>query len=364
MKKYFIVILLFGFSILYPEKVIHADSDMNFQVQVVPSKLQRGQGEAYFDLVVPPRKSTSIQLNLKNTSSSTVKVAISVVPATTDMSGKVAYGGRNGDGSLPEMNLAKYVKGPKTIVIPAKSTVTYKATIEMPASNYAGIITGGIVLQQETAGSSPSNNSHNSLQVLSKYRYVIALLARTSDTNWQPAEKIGTAIVARSKKTVGIKVPITNTSNTFLNQLSIDTSVQKDGKKFVTHNDHMQMAPNSNFNYAVHLGSRVTTGTYQVMTKTYFVEDESGQYVDSKGTKYRYAVSKKQNVSVTSDQANQLNKALQKNKHVFPSIFYIVGIILLLLMILVMVGGIFFWRGRKKQAAQIAELKAKISDKK
>ncbi|MFD1393937.1 WxL protein peptidoglycan domain-containing protein [Lacticaseibacillus jixianensis] len=324
-------------ALVIPMKV-QADG-LPFSVSPVQSKLQRDPKESYYDVVVGAGKSTPLQTKLVNSTNKPVKVNVTVTAAQTNDNGAVDYSLSQKRDATLRHDLADALQGPKTVTLPAKATVTYTATLHMPAVD--GLMVGALTFSPADQGGTKTKQGQ--LSIVNKFQYQIAVITRNTNRTWQPKLRLQQAQIRQDQYRNTIAVPVHNPSGTFLNQLRIEASAtnQASGKHYQRTQKDMQMAPNSHFYYRLALPQNAQAGKYEVTTKAYYVKDPSGKYVAADGTHYQYARTQKSAATLTAAKARQLNRKIQQAKGGTPwfvyAIFGVIGVLVLIIIALVVV---------------------------
>ena len=331
-------------AFLFPMKVQAAS--LPFSVTPVVSHLQRDKSESYYDVIVKPGTSTKLQAKLVNNTNKAITVNAKVATAQTNDSGMVDYTDRKTVDSTLKTKLTAILTGAKKVTIPAKGTVTYTATLAMPANHGAGITAGALIFSPQTTSKTKSSAN---FAVKNQYQYSIAVVTRSVDSTWLPQLAVGKTKITQSEYKNVIALPLHNTSATFLNQLRVEAKATNEttGKQYKRTVANMQMAPNSHFDYMLQLPKTADAGTYKVTAVAYYVQDTNGAYRAADGTRYQYRKRLKQTVVLTKKQAKQMNKTLQATKGGLPWFVYaVIGVIAVL--VITVVGLVVFIIRRKK----------------
>lgn len=357
LKQLMIVLFFVLFGLFLPQTVQAGSPALSVQPEQAAS--QRDASVSYFDLLVKPNQAENLKVKLTNNSQRKIVVDVKAATATTSNAGSVDYTGasNHSDTSL-SYQLSKLVKGPKKISVPANGSVVYTSQLKMPAANLDGILAGALVFQPQISSSSQTSGQ---MKIVNKYNYTIALLVRNSTSVPQPKLKIGTIKAKRATNQNQIAIHFRNVAAQYANRVRVETKVTHPNGKVTTKNQSkIQMAPNSQFDYAVKLSDKVPSGKYRVKTTAYYDKNADGKYTDSKGDHYDHQVTKSQTVQITNRQADKLNQAARQSKGGLPMIYIIAIIIGVILVLLLGLTWYYLVRKRKQQAAQVAKLKDKL----
>lgn len=233
-------------ALMIPMKV-QADS-LPFSVSPIQSKAQRDPKESYYDVIVAAGKTMPIQAKLVNSTNKPVKVNVKVTAAQTNDGGTLDYTlGQKRDATLKH-DLADALRGPKTVTLPAKGTLTYTATLHMPAVD--GLMVGALTFSPANQPSSTAKTGR--MTIVNKFQYQIVVVTRNTNRTWQPKLQLQKVQIRQDQYRNSIAIPVHNPSGTFLNQLRIEASAENTstGKHYKRTQKDMQMAPNSHFTTA------------------------------------------------------------------------------------------------------------------
>lgn len=342
-------------------KVVNADS-ANFSVTPTIGKNQTGQDLGYFNLLLQPNQSQNLQFTLYNNSNKSIKVETTFGTAFTSQSGNVGYTPDlvTPDPSL-KINLKDYVKLPKTVTVPAKSTAQVSATVTMPAEAFTGVIAGGFNFEDTNASDTSSQKS--GVSITNRYRYVIGLVLRNSLDKVDPTLALGKVGPAQVNGRNVITANLANAAPAYLMQMNTDAVVTKTDDasvKYTYNNAAMEMAPNSNFNLAIPVSIQgvlngrnsepLKPGKYHLKMTVYGGKDDAGQYqsmVNDQVTKYDYRWIFDKDFTITGETASSLNaKDATVNHKLKVDWLLIIGLIIIILLLLIIIFLLF--KRRKK----------------
>lgn len=354
-RKVVLLAALLGTLALFPAQV-HA-ADANLKVTPVQAPSQRDKAESFFDLVLQPGQSETLNVQLQNPTKKDMVVDATVAPASTSDSGSVQYTNKvKLDPSLT-VNVKDLVQAPKKVTVPAGQTITYSAKLTMPTTSLTGMTAGAIIFAPED---STKSSAGEGMGIINKFQYAVAVLARNENNTWDPALTIDGATTKNQAGVTNIAVHLRNTAATYLNQLSVETTVSRNGKTYSRSQSDMQMAPNSDFKFLVPLKDNVTAGQYTVATTAYYVKDAGGQYQDAKGQHYKFKATYDSKVDVTAKKAQALNTALKQTKGGMPTVIKVGIAAIVILAVLVIVMIFVMMKRRKKESNRLADLEAEL----
>ncbi|MCI1983468.1 MAG: DUF3324 domain-containing protein [Bifidobacteriaceae bacterium] len=276
---------------------------------------QRPATTSYFDIEAAPSHTTTMKVTLTNKTSAAMKVSATVVPAQTSESGSVAYQSTVTDKKLLVRDLRDDVSVKnQTLTIPANGTTSFTTKLTMPATAFDGVMAGGIAFEQLNQNSEKTSKSGGvGIGIASKYRYVIAVLARNNEKIVPSDLTFGTTGVQQVNYKNRITLQLRNTRATFINQLQVSATASLKGHEETSYKQSataMQMAPTSSFAYAIPLPDDVTPGTYAVSATAYYVQDSAGAYTGANGQKFKYRKVFNGTVTVSSDKAKSMAESI------------------------------------------------------
>ncbi|WP_054711088.1 DUF916 domain-containing protein [Bacillus sp. JCM 19041] len=125
-------------------------SEFNFSVTTIIPDNQRDPNKTYYDLVLEPGETQTVEMLLQNDTESDVVIAPTIHSATTNVNGVVEYGSNEieADETL-QFPLEEWVSTEEEIVVPAGGEFMLPLQIEMPDEAFDGVIAGGITLQEQ-----------------------------------------------------------------------------------------------------------------------------------------------------------------------------------------------------------------------
>ncbi|WP_225046519.1 WxL protein peptidoglycan domain-containing protein [Lacticaseibacillus kribbianus] len=269
-------------------------ASLPFAVRAVTGAAQRGEAGSYFDVVVAPGHRTDLAVVLQNRTAARVEVAVAFHTAATGANGQIDYSGHSRPDKTLTVAAADCLTGARTVTLPPRGRVTYRAGLTLPRQPLAGLIAGALTFTPKAG----DKQAGPGLGIVNRYRYSIAVVARNRAATFAPRLAVGTATLdARG----GLSVPLVNVAPTFLNQLEVSATAVNlaTGRHTRSHASQLQMAPNSRFGYRLALAG-AAPGRYRVTTTAHYVKDPAGPYADAAGTRYRYRATRTQVVTLSA----------------------------------------------------------------
>ncbi len=156
------------------------NQEIGFSYRNIPVKNQLSSG-SFFDLMMKPGQKQALLTEITNTSNEEIVIKVTVSNATTAESGIINYSpsnAKNTDELKP--SLKELAKVPKTITIPKGATRNLKIELTMPKEKFAGILLGGIQLEQVITESEDNNKKKDQSFVSSQFAYVYSISLRES----------------------------------------------------------------------------------------------------------------------------------------------------------------------------------------
>jgi LPXTG-motif cell wall-anchored protein len=339
---------------------VHA-AETDFAVAAIIPTNQENQQLNYFNLVLAPNESQTLNFHVINISDKAVKINASFGIAFTGSSGTVGYTPNSAvpDASL-KYDLSKYVKLPDEITLPAHTTKEISAQVTMPKDNFDGVISGGFNFEEVDDSSAKAHDGKN-LAVVNKFRYVIGLNLQENRTLVKPELSLNTVDPAQVNGRNVISANLSNSARAFLMQMNTQATVTNDADKSVSYkfsNAQMEMAPNSNFNLGIPVSIQGTLngkssqplkpGNYHLSMIVHGNQDPNGPYkavVNGKPVNYDYEWKFERAFTISGAEAKTLNaKDVSVPKTANFTWLFIIMLALLILFF------IFFllWKRRKK----------------
>ena len=312
-------------------------------VQAVLPKNQINSDVTYFDLKMEPSQKQTIEVLLHNSSEEKVNINTKITSALTNTNGLIDYTLDNGDEKNYDASLkyplTKIAKVKNQVEMAPKEKVKLPITIQMPTSEYDGMILGAICFSPESTSSNTNQNTNNSMQIKTTIEYSIGIVLRETNQKVEPKVNL---IKVNAGQTMGmnvVKASVQNSTSTVIEDMVYDAKVYKEkGNKvlFEKKNTNYRLAPNTNVNYEIPLNDKAfKPGKYrlELLTKGKNEVDEEKEW---RFTEY---------FIITKDQAKKLNeKAVnleEKSNIIYYLIAGLIGIVGVLLL--------FYWRNKTKK---------------
>lgn len=354
MKKLLIYLMLLSgtvFGLLNETKEVQA-SQLNFSVEAIIPENQVDKNKTYYDLRVEPGKTQELKMILNNSTDKEVTVELNAESATTNLNGVVEYGKTKSkrDSTLKTSISDIVTLSEESPVIPAKGSKEITLKVESPASDFDGLIAGGISVKEKNVSSEQSKEETKGMAIENRYSYVVALVVH-GKTETIPSElKLNKVQATQVNVRNVINANLQNIKPKYLNQMSVDAKITKKGDKktlYSAKKEQMQMAPNSNFNFPIPLNGEALKGGEYTLKMS----------VDSQGDKWNFT----RDFTISSKEAKKLNEqdvSIVKNNN---WIYFIIGGLLLVLLLILFY---FIMRKRKKEKERLERELKRLKNRK
>lgn len=246
---------------LFPTAAFGESLD-SFEATIQAPASQKNKELMYYDLILDPSQTETLPVTLTNRGDKELELRLSFNRAITNSGGVVEYSGMNEDSSqTAPYNIEEVVAlAKKTIKLPAKGSQTIELTVKMPEKNVAGILAGGLYIE-EVSNEKVEGNIKN---VFSRE---IAVLLRNSAKEVAPEITFGNAQAIQSNYRNMIEVEVENTKGTYLKDATLSYTVYLNDKKteITGTKEQLNMAPNTIMKYHIPFeGVAFDSGDYRV----------------------------------------------------------------------------------------------------
>lgn len=313
-----IVMFLFGLGIQFASA-----SELNFSVKAVIPENQLDKQQTYFDLRMEKNQKQTLEVLMENATKEDVTVTPQINTAITNNNGIIDYSqvGAEKDETLA-VNLEDIITTEEEVTIPAESSKVLKLNVDMPDTEFDGIILGGIHFQEKEA---EGKTDEEDMQIKNKFAYIIGIQMSMNDQEVDPELELNEVKATQVNFRNAVTANIQNTQAVIVKPLSVDAKIYKEkGKEvlFEESREDLRMAPNSNFDYAINWDDKeFKAGKYRLeLTAT--DEEEVWEW-----TEY---------FTIESGEAKEYNEVAVDIEKDF-TMWYIIGGILLVLVLMYIV---------------------------
>lgn len=273
-KKVVAVVLTILPLLVMPIQVVAEDeefSEINFYVTPIMSESQVDNNSTYFDINTEPGREEKLGLEITNTSDEAITVEVAAHTAFTNANGVVEYG-LDEDEPDPTLkySLKELIEIPEPVIIEANQTQRIDCLLKVPRESFEGILAGGIRIQ-EVNNEVDELSDEERLAIKNEFNYVIGVILSNERKSIEPDLELLDVFANQLNHRNVISATIQNYIPSYVNNLSIEAQVKKDGEDevlYAAERENMQMAPNSHFDFPISLGGeRFVSGNYVLSLK-------------------------------------------------------------------------------------------------
>lgn len=324
-------------SILSVDVQAVKEEGSGFTYKVIRPDNQQNKDVGYFDLRMTPGQEQTVTIKMNNSSDKEITVDISLNSAKTNTNGVIEYGPSKleKDKSL-KYDFADIVTGEKSVNIPAKQSIDYELMIKMPASQFDGVISGGIYMIEK------DQTTKQEAMIKNEYGYLVGMLLTESDTTVQPDLQLNKVFVDQQNYRNAVFVNFSNTQAAYIDDMTIDAQIMKknsDEVLYDTKQNKMRMAPNSQIKFPVLMnGEKMVAGNYRAHILVRTENDGKWEW--------------EEDFTITDEEADKFNQEdvslLQESRINWTLIFVIVlGVLALIIVVFLFVH--FIRKNKKKK---------------
>lgn len=244
-----------------------------FSYEVLFPENQQKENNGYYDLLMTPGETQTVQLRVSNHSDKPLSVEIRINSAKTNGNGVIEYGENKlqADSSLV-YDLAKIMTGPREVVLPANSSKIIDFKIVLPVLAFEGYLAGGIQLK-------PITETDPEAMIINKFAYLIGVLIRESAVETIiPELKLNDVSLKMKDGHYNLFVNLSNLKAVFVEQMSTTITIREINRKkplIEFEQKGMRMAPNSMINLPISLNNQeISSGEY---TAEIHITEKSGR---------------------------------------------------------------------------------------
>lgn len=238
-----------------PTTVEAQEDGLNYTIAVEPVENQIDKTATYYDLLVTPGQKQQLTVIVTNTGTKNKKIRVTPTNAVTNQNGVIDYSRQEKDYQYDQTLRHPFTSlvGPEqTVEVAPKETKKVVFELNVPKEPFEGMILGGFLADLPDEKS--DKEEAKGVKIVNKFQLVKAVRLRENE------EKIAPELVLNDVKPtlVAYRTAVTanlqNIKPTMFGEMKIDTVITQKGKKEVVNkktNMSMEMAPNSNFDYAI-----------------------------------------------------------------------------------------------------------------
>ena len=320
-NRYFILMILSFYFFAFGIETSAAE--LRFSVE---TEIQIDKTKTYFDLMMKPDQEQILKVRAANSTDENLVIDVSVKSATTNSNGVIEYGesltalDKSAPADLSEIIQLK--DGGESVELPAKSEKVVELRVKMPKEEFSGQLAGGITFSEkvdETKDKQKENT--NGLAIENRYAYTVAVLLRENETVVQPELSLEKVEPTQRNARSVISATLLNHEAAYLQSMKVTANVKnKKTNNVILEKEHMQMAPNSIFNFPIpYEENEMEAGTY-VLAMT----------VEGSGKKWQFT----KEFTISKEEAKTFNeKDVTVKKTESKLIYLLIGLLILLLII-------------------------------
>lgn len=264
--------------VLFPS-VAQAEETLSFYVTPEFPKSQVEGSNSYFDLNLSTGEKETLALKLQNANSEPIQVQVTPHTAYTNVHGVVEYGK---DAEEPDTSLLysldELIDPSDVIELSGNETKTITVPLHMPEASFEGFLAGGLRITEVKEEQEETASNGEGVAIKNEFAYVVGVVVSNSRTSVQPDLELLDVFADQLNYRNVISATIQNFTPTFVNRMSVEATVQREGENEVLYEaseEMMQMAPNSHFHFPISLeGDRFQSGEYVLKLKATSGEEE------------------------------------------------------------------------------------------
>jgi hypothetical protein len=300
---------------------------------IIPDN-QRDKSKTYFDLHMTPGQKQTLEVELTNNSTEEIEVELQTNDATTNNNGIVEYSKTNKkrDVSL-KTGFSEIATTEEIVKVPAKTTKKVAFQLAMPQEQYDGDILGGLYIKQKDQPEKTTKDQQGNA-VVNRFAYTIGVVLNETDAAIPAELRLLDVKAAQTNYRNSINATIQNTAPTIIKELKIKAAVYRKGAEkplLAKTTEHIRMAPNSHFDYALNLDNKpFSSGTY-LFKATASLGEQKWQL--------------EKEFKISSKEAKTYNEQAVELEDTYPWYFiYLIGALLLIFLTII---GILFYKLQK-----------------
>ena len=282
---------------------------------------------SYFDLRLSPGDSQTVQLEISNPHDKSVEATVELNRASTGLNGTIIYNNTDTMDESMKYPITQIARVTTSVVqIPAQDSALVDIGIHMPKEPIDGVILGGLRVNAEFAGETPSIEppTGEGIQIKNKFAYVIGLKLSQTDDDVMPDFHLKNLAPGLVNHSTAVILNIQNSEPFIAKNMLFSARIFRKGADDVIRElakENAEMAPNSNCDYVVDWGNTpIQPGTYRMLARIQH-EDQVWEWDEE--------------FTIGADKADDVNAgALGLEKNAIPVWVYILGALLLILVLL------------------------------
>ncbi len=272
MRRLFLwyVVCIGWFSMFMNSIIVEATSLDSFEATITIPDSQTNKELMYYDLLLEPKKSEKLSLEVKNTSEQELSLALAFHRAVNNTTGAIIYSDSDqGKSNTAKFDIEKLVQiSDEQVTLKPNEAKTIQLQVTMPNEEFAGVLAGGLHIQQIGTDEFEGN-------VQNLFAREIALLLRNNMDTVVPAFKIDSAAALQENGRNAVTLVIENTEPTYVRNVEVSYEILQEKTSIIQDQKTMNFAPNTQMHYFIPLnGEAFEPGTYTVQTT---IETDDGK---------------------------------------------------------------------------------------
>jgi hypothetical protein len=263
MKKIFTILFILFTSIFTTVGVHAASKTADYSVIPQFSEHQSFNAGDYFDIKWTPGATDHFELKISNKTSKVKKFAISVNKARTNSNGIIDYSDNTAENTNTRYKITKMVQLEKEVTVAPNSNKVVSGSIDFPDKSFNGILMGGLHIAEEK-GALKGNTISNTIA------YNIPFVVR-GNVNKRPVLQVVLDQVKVAKNAAGLyglNASIDNQRANLLKKVEVVAAIKnEDNKTLSKTTSHLDITPETKFNYPIKLPKGIKAGKYKLVLK-------------------------------------------------------------------------------------------------
>ncbi|MGO3711025.1 WxL protein peptidoglycan domain-containing protein [Vagococcus salmoninarum] len=237
-------------SVLSLTTKVQAEEGIGFSYYNQIPKNQLTEG-SYFDLLVKPKDKQTLITEVRNESSESITVKVSINDSKTTGTGIIDYGPSNLENTKGlELKLNDILTGPTEVILKKGEVKELEFQLVLPEKSFEGVILGGIQLEKVTK----NQVSKDAVSVQNKYAYAFSVSLRENKKKLDYNLNAVSSSYEQTARGNQVKIKVTNDTQEIVKKLQLSTIITaSDAKEVLLEkaSDNMKMAPMSVMDYAI-----------------------------------------------------------------------------------------------------------------
>lgn len=351
-----VVSLVFGFST--------ADAaEAELAISAVLPENQQAVETGYFDLLVKPGGTQTLQVKLKNLTAKDITTEVTVNTATTSYMGSIDYSqkyeAKGKDTSLLHPLSEILIPEKKEVIVAAEKEITLKLKLAVPTESFDGIILGAIRIDQMGTSPSKEDKDDGGMVINNKFAYSIGV--RLSEGEALKTASELKVLRVEADQQIGrnqVFAHLQHSTSDIVEKVSYEGKITKKNSQEVIHSSkkkNFRIAPNSTYFFPISWeNQRFEAGDYNLSLKVKSEESPLTWEFDEPFT-------------ITRKEAQKLNeKAVDMGTDYYRWLLIggIITMIIIVLVVSIVIGVSFLRKQEEARERQRRQLKKKTKKSK